>query len=270
MKITSIIRYTLLTAMRDWLYLGIMVLVICSIFLSVFLGSTAISEQGKMSIAYIGGSVRMITIIGLILFVCFHVRRSFENKEIELVLTRPISRVQFVLLYYTGFAVLALTLIIPIIAIMYLAVYNFQYVDFSQDELKIATDGMVLWSISFFFETLIVIAFSFFAALILESAVFAVLSTFSFYFISRVMGFFLVSIANPASTMHSSALGYYAEKILYGIGMLLPRLDMFSRSEWLIYGLSDVNQYLLFLGSSLVYISFIMTMALFDFVRKQF
>jgi hypothetical protein len=256
--------------MRDWLYLGIMVLVICSIFLSIFLGSTALSEQGKMSIAYIGGSVRMITIIGLILFVCFHVRRSFENKEIELILTRPISRIQFVLLYYAGFAALALTLIIPIVLIMYLAVFNFQYIDFSHEELQTASNGMMLWAISFFFESLIIIAFSFFAALILESAVFAVLSTFSFYFISRVIGFFLISISNPVSTMHSTALGYYSEKVIHGIGMLLPRLDMFSKSEWLVYGISDIHQYLLFLGSSLIYITFILTMALFDFVRKQF
>lgn len=270
MKITSIIRYTLLTALRDWLYIGIFALVVASIFLSIFLGGTAISEQGKMSIAYIGGSVRMITIIGLILFVCFHVRRSFDNKEVELVLTRPISRIQFVLLYYTGFAVLAFTLIFPISIVMMLSVSVFQFLDFSHDEYVSALWGMGFWAVSFYFEALIIMAFSFFASLILESAVFAVLSTFAFYFIARLIGFFLISITNPVSTMHSTTLGYYSEKIIHGIGMLLPRLDMFSKSEWLVYGITEYYEYWLFLASSLVYITLILTMALYDFVRKQF
>jgi ABC-type transport system involved in multi-copper enzyme maturation permease subunit len=270
MKITSIIRYTLLTALRDWLYIGIFALVVSAIFLSVFLGGTAISEQGKMSIVYIGGAVRMITIIGLILFVCFHVRRSFDNKEIELILTRPISRTQFVLLYYAGFAVLAFTLILPIFLVMLASISIFQFLDFSHDEYLTAIKGMVFWGISFYFEALIIIAFSFFVALMLQSAVFAVLATFTFYFLARLMGFFLISIHNPASTMHSTTLGYYSEMVLHGIGTLMPRLDMFSKSEWLVYGIEDLHEYSLFLGSSFIYITLLLSMALYDFVRKQF
>jgi hypothetical protein len=123
----SIVRFTILTAIRDWLYIGIFLLAMLSICLSIFLGGTALSEEGYMSTAYIGGMCRMIIIVGLILFVCFHVRRSFDNKEIELILTRPISRVNFIVAYYAGFALLAATLILPILCSFIWAWVNRSY-----------------------------------------------------------------------------------------------------------------------------------------------
>ena len=40
-----IIRYILLTASRDWLFLGLMILIVIAAGISMFLGSTALSEQ---------------------------------------------------------------------------------------------------------------------------------------------------------------------------------------------------------------------------------
>ena len=95
-----IIRYILLTASRDWLFLGLMILIVIAAGISMFLGSTALSEQSLMQVAYISGSARLILIIGMILFICFHIRRSFDNREIEFNLSRPISRSKFVLAYF--------------------------------------------------------------------------------------------------------------------------------------------------------------------------
>lgn len=270
MRNTAIIKYTLLTAVRDWLYLGIFLLVIGAVFLSIFLGGTALSEQGKASIAFIASSVRIITILGLVLFVCFHVRRSIENKEVELILTRPISRVSFVLSYYLGFATLAASLIIPISIILSLSVFNFSFVDIDQDKIAPMLVNIALWSCSFFLETLIITAFAFFATLILESAVFSTLATLTFYFMSRIIGFFIISMHNPASLIKGTMLGRVSENALMAISTMLPRLDMFTRSEWLVYGIADKSEYMLFAGSALIFIPLILLMTIFDFLRKQF
>lgn len=258
----SIIRYTILTAMRDWLYIGILLLALASIFLSSFLGGTAIVEQGYMSMAYIGGSCRIIIIVGLILFVCFHVRRSFENKEIELILTRPISRVQFVLAYYTGFAILSFTIVAPL-ALMLMFLWAIGYVWGSPL-------GIIYWAVSFYFESLIMVAFAFFASLILNSAVSAVLASFAFYFLARMFGFLLISMQNPASLTHASIFGRTMETFLSAISVVMPRLDMFSKTEWLNYGVLNFEQYSLFMVTAAIYIPLLIVMALFDFVRKQF
>ena len=65
-----------------------------------FLGSNALSEEYQMQIAFIAGSTRLILAIGMILFICFHIRRSFENKEVDFIISRPISRVTFLFVFY--------------------------------------------------------------------------------------------------------------------------------------------------------------------------
>jgi len=258
----SIIRYTLLTATRDWLYLGILLLSLGSIFLSTFLGGTAVVEQGLMSMAYMGGSCRMIMAIGLVLFVCFHVRRSFDNKEVELILTKPISRTSFVLAYYLAFAILSFSMVLPLM-LLFLFMIKIGYVWGSYS-------GVLFWGMSFYFETLILIGFAFFASLILESAVSSVLGTFAFYFLGRIFGFFLISINNPISLTHSTSWGKFTEQVLNVIGVFLPRLDMFAKSEWLTYGVMDYQQFLMFFITSAIYIPLLITMAVFDFIRKEF
>jgi ABC-type transport system involved in multi-copper enzyme maturation permease subunit len=262
MIVANFIRFTLLTAFRDWLYLGIMLLSLASISLSLFLGNVTLVEQGFTSTVFIGGSVRMVTIIGIVLFVCFHVRRSFENKEVELLLTRPISRVQFVLSYFAGFAVLAMSLVIPTVMMIYLLSLT--------GMIWINEAGLLYWSLSFVLETLIVLSFAFFVSMILQSAVLSVLATFAFYFISRIIGFFLISVNNPVSTMKGEKWGASIEKILEGMSCLLPRLDMFSKSEWLIYGVVDQMQYWVFIGTAFIYIPLMLIMCIFDFLRKEF
>lgn len=258
----SIIKYTLLTALRDWLFLGIFLLVMLATMLSAFLGSTAIAEQGMMSAAYIGGITRIIVIIGLTLFVCFHVRRSFENKEVELTLTRPISRTKFIISYFVGFMVLTLITIVPIVFMLYILSLT--------GLITLNLKGLLIWGVSFYLEASVALALAFFAAVVLSSAVSSVLFCFAFYFLSRIFGFFLISINNPNSVTKGSKLSGVMEQILNTIGIVIPRFDMLTKSEWLIYGINDLKQISLFLAAVLLYIPFILLMALFDFSKKQF
>ena len=76
----SILKYILLTGIRDRLYAGLFITLIASFSLSIFLGSTALTEQQQMTSAYIAGSSRAILAIGMILFVCLNINRAFENK----------------------------------------------------------------------------------------------------------------------------------------------------------------------------------------------
>lgn len=259
---SSIIRYTLLTAIRDWLFMGIFLLILISVVFSAFLGNTSLVEQKEMTAAYIAGTTRIITITGLILFVCFHVRRSFENKEVELILSRPISRSSFIIGYFLAFATLAFAIALPIISLLY-ALDCIGYITLN-------TKGLFIWGVSLYLETLIMISLSFFAALLMRSAVTSVMFCFGFYFLARIFGYFLISINNPASVMKSSTIGSFSEKLLDVMGVLFPRLDMLSKSEWLIYGIESQERIGLFLSASVIYIPIILLMSIFDFSRKQF
>src|SRR5271169_3288627 len=93
------IRYILITALRDWLFIGLLVSILFASFISATLGSTALVEENEMTIAVAAGSSRLILMIGLIVFVCFHIRNAFDTKEIDVILSRPNTRSNLIISY---------------------------------------------------------------------------------------------------------------------------------------------------------------------------
>lgn len=251
-----IIRYIILTATRDWLFIGLSLLILIAGFVSLFLGSAAITEQPLNQIAYFAGSSRLIIVIGMIMFICFHIRRSFDNREIEYNLSRPISRNQFVIAYFLGFASLALFATTPVILILTI---------FFQVKLPI----IILWSLALFFELLIMTSFAILASLILRSAVSAVMGCLCFYFISRIIGFAVSSIILPKQLQQLNLTGIM-ESSLKLISIFLPRLDLFAKSKWLVYQSVDLSVFFLISIQSAIYISLILLMSLLDFKKRQF
>lgn len=251
------VRYIFLTAIRDWLFAGLFAAMFVAFGISLFMGGTALVEESQMSISFIGGSTRVILLVGLITFVCFHVRRAFENREVEVILSRPISRTTFVVAYWLGFAVVALLLIAPLLLGMALLLHG------------IALDGLIYWGASLILEAFIVVAFALFCALILRSAVSAVLLCFSFYFISRMMGFFLYVIDTP-HMFKNLDFGWITGQGLRFVSAVLPRLDLYGQSKWLIYGVAGDTTWQLFVIQTCIYVPLLLAAALFDFKRKQF
>ena len=256
------IKYIFLTAIRDWLFIGLSGAILLAVGISFFLGGTALVEQGQMIVVYATGAARVILVIGLIVFVCFHVRRSFENREVEVILTKPVSRSSFVFSYWAGFAMLAVIVVIPLTILVFLM-------------MDVNFFGMLIWSLSLIFESLIVVAFALACSLMLQSAVSSVMVSFGFYFIARMMGFFTAIIDKPA-ILRDVSWAWVMENVLTATSIVLPRLDLFGNSKWLVYGVgSDANLWLwdslpVFVVQSIVYVPLLLLMAIFDFKRRQF
>ena len=252
----AILKYILLTAARDWLFIGLFAAVIAASGISFFLGSNALSEQSQMQIVFIAGSTRLILAIGIILFICFHIRRSFENREIDFIISRPISRTTFLFAYFISFTVLSLLLLLPIASLLFIL--------FRPDIM-----GLLAWSLSIFCELILISTFAILASLILKSAVSAVLACFSFYIISRIMGYAVSTIIIPAK-LNNINMNIALETFLKLLSSLFPRLDLFGQSKWLIYSDVQIETISFIVAQSAIYITFILLMSIFDFKRKQF
>ncbi len=248
-------RYILITALRDRLFIGLFIAVFIAFGVSIFLGSTALVEEAQATNAYIAGSTRGIIIVGLIVFVCFHVRTAFDNKEIELMLSRPISRFTFIFSYWLGFNIIAFILVASLV----ISFKAFLYVP---------TTGLLIWGASMFLECTLIVAFSLFASLILRSAVTAVLLCFGFYLMARMMGFFLYIIEQPH--LFKNTVGLITEKLLYLVSAALPRLDLFADSELLVYAIPEDFDFSLIITQTIIYVPLLLIMAYLDFRRKQF
>ena len=252
---TSILKYILLSAIRDRLYIGLFISLAASFCLSIFLGSTAIVEQQQMTAAYVAGSSRIILVVGFILFVCLNISRAFENKEVEFILSKGISREKFVLSYLLGFFIAAFLIFIPLaIAILFITKANLF--------------GLTIWLSTLLLEALLVISFCLLTSLILKNSFSAIMASFGFYIISRLMGTFVMAINIPETIvqLQNSVL----KSSLKLLSAIFPRLDLFAQTSWLNYGISDYSILKIIFIQSLIFIPLLIFMSFHDFKKKQF
>ncbi len=248
------IRYILITALRDWLFIGLLIGVLFATGISAALGGTAFIEERAMTIAFAAGSSRIILMVGLIVFVCFHIRNAFDTKEIDVILSRPISRGNLVVAYWLGFSCVALLLTIPVVAIIGLIGAG-------------NVSGFIGWSVSLFMEGALVVALALFAAFTMRSAVTSVLACMGFYVLSRMMIFFVMTAQSGVVHGKQYELLKY---VLSTISTIVPRLDFFSKSEWLVYGFEANREWMLFAAQAGIFIPLLLLASIVDFRRKQF
>lgn len=254
----SILKHVLLTAKRDWLYVGLIVLLGLATGTSALLGTTSALEKVHMTIVSVAGSSRMISVVGLILFVCFYIKRSFENKEVQFILAKPISRSTYFLSLWLGFVAIALSIVVVLGLLLSVFTVAKPYY-------------ILIWSVSLLSEMMIVITFAALATLILQSAVISIMASFGFYFISRMMGFFVITVSMPSSLKEVNSWDNAVNFTLKILSTVFPRLDLFAQTEWLIYGYEKaVSGLTLSLIQAAIFVPFMLVIAFYDFGKKQF
>jgi len=248
------IRYILITALRDWLFIGLLLGILVATAISATLGSTAFIEEKEMTLTFASGSARVILMTGLIVFVCFHIRSAFDTKEIDVILSRPISRSNLVISYFLGFSFVGFLLSIPVLAILaIIGVPNFS--------------GFLFWAFSILLEIFLVVALALFSAFTLRSAVTSVLGCMGFYVLSRMMAFFVYTSHSGMVSEPKFAVLRWA---LQAISTMLPRLDFFGKSEWIIYGLKSANDWQIYATQATIFVPILIIVTMIDFKRKQF
>ncbi len=250
------VRYILLTALRDWLFAALMIGVIACALIAHLLGSTALIETQEMTLSYTSASVRVVVITGLIIFVCFHIRNAFDTREIEVFLSRPITRFNLVFSYLIGFTAVAILLAIP--AVVLIAVQGI-----------INPEGFLLWSLSLLVECWLVVAVALFFSFVLKSAVTSTMASMGFYVLARMMGFFIAT-SGSGRMFEEGWINSLFEYVLKFLSIVMPRLDTFAKSDWLIYGMKNMADFRLFLGQAVICIALLVLATIADFRHKQF
>lgn len=252
----TILKYLLFSAIRDKLFITLFLSIIFSFALSNLIGFTALSEEMQMQAVVFAGTSKIILMFGIIIFICFHINKSFENKEIPFMLSKNISREMFIFSYWLGFNIISIILILLISFILFLFC-------------SINTLGAIQWLISICFEIMIISTFAILSSLILQSAIFSIFLSSGFYIISKMMGFFLTAFLAFPSNKILNFLMSISTYLLKIISSLIPRLDLFGQTRWLIYG-PDFEIFKIMILQSIIYIPIIFVMAFYDFKKKQF
>ncbi len=248
-----LLGYLLRVALGERLLAILLATLAASAALAVFLGSTALVEQREFAAVLAANAARLVVVLALVLFTCCHVRRAFEAGAVDLLLSRPISRRDFVLAH-----VLMLILGAGLMAVLAgLAVG------------AIARAGWAAaawWTLSLFVEGAIVAVAALFFALALASAVTSALACLGLYALGRMIGL-LGGIA--AADDRTGPIAWTLDHLVALLALILPRLDLLSRSAWLVHGIGDPVQ----LGPALLqgglYVVLLGAAASFDFGRRQ-
>lgn len=253
-----IFKYCFLTAIRDHFYLGLIVLIIISSALSIFLGGLTVVEQIDTTVTYVSASFRLMTIFGLITFICLHIKNMYDTRTIDFIFSRQISRPIFILSYWLTFVLLFAFLLLPLTTIFALILQKNYW-------------GLLIWFFSMLAENMIVIAFAMTASLMLRNALLGLSVSYLFYFTSRIMGFF-VTIKDFNLISQYTIFNNIAFYILNGVSIFLPRLDLFSNSNWLIHQLQnhEISSIFMIQLHALIYIPILLIISFIDLRKKEF
>ena len=247
------IKYIFLTAFRDRLYQALFAVIILTFLFTRFIGEVTLVEQQEANIIFFVNIFRLILVLGMSIFTCLHISRMFENKEIEMMLSKPINPFVFIFSLFIGYWLTSILFILGAFVLLTFSTHNFS--------------ALSIWSLSVFFEIGVLLAFALFVAIILKNPIISIIATITFYILGRMIGFFLYFTERQVS-IKADVLDFIMHKFIYYISAILPRLDSFSKSSWIIsndFALSEVA-----IIQALIFIPFVLIMAVFDLKRKEF
>ena len=248
----GIILQILYASRRDALFLGTSIFVLMCTAFGCFLGMNASVEASQAKIVYTAGMSRIAVIVGFIIFTVFYIKRMFENHEIEFILSHSISRTKVILALFCGFSVIILMLLIPVFVILLL--------------LKTNITSLLIWILSLFCEELIILTFTVCCSLIVKSQVYSLLYGILFYCLGRAIGTFVSYIS---ISTHFSFYDIICS-LLKIISIVIPRLDLFGKTSWLVYNDASIIDISLFLLQTIIFCGIFLCISIIDFRKKEF
>lgn len=244
------VRLVVLTALRNRLFIGLFAALLVAGAMSLFIGSTALIEKVSAIVVFAAGAGRFVLVLGLVVFVAFHIQNMIETREVEGILARALPRATFVLGYWLGFA---------LVTAVFVGAFGFALWIVSP-----SPAGVPVWTLSFLLECLIVVAIAIFSGLMLERATSCVIFSLGFYALARLMGLFLSIRDFMPDLMRSRSFNLLVDSL----ALVVPRLDLFAQTQWLVYG--PAGHLIAPAIQGLVFLALVLSAAVFDLTRRQF
>ena len=124
------------------------------------------------------------------------------------------------------------------------------------------------WGLSLSLELFIVVAVSLLCLFTFSHVTIAFISVIAFYLLSRSIEAIQLIGHGPLSETHKLSqkmINFFVDTIAY----ILPDLNRFASTEWLVYHTANIGDLMLVLGQSAIYLLVLTGAALFDLYRKN-
>lgn len=251
--VQSIIRSTLLEALRNRLLWLAAVAVAAALAAAQFLNQVAITESVEIQASLVAALLRVAAVFIVVTFVITAMVRESNDKVTELILSQAAPRSAYFFGRLAGFfmvaVVLALLFALPLALFAPLA-------------------RVAAWTASLACELLLMASVSLFCVLSLTQVLSAFAATAGFYLLARSMAAMQV-IASAPLAQHGFADQLVAW-IVDAIALLLPSLDRMTQTAWLVEKAPPPGALGEIVLQSALYVALIGSAALFDLYRKNF
>ena len=250
--VLAIARLTALEAARGrfaWLIAGF---VIAGCALAMFAGEFAITETRGFRGGLLGAWLRLCAVLAVSVFVITSAVREFHDKGLELMLSMPVPRATYYVGKFAGAAgVSALSALACALALVWFA----------------PPAQAALWAASLCLELFIVTAMSLLCVFTFTQITWALSTVIGFYVLSRAMAALQLMADGPLIAQTSAArrfIGTFVDALAF----VLPDLDRFTESHWLIHGAGTIADLGFVAAQTVIYVAFLSAAALFDLYRK--
>jgi ABC-type transport system involved in multi-copper enzyme maturation permease subunit len=252
-QILTLAAYVALEALRTRFFAVIVILLLISFGLAAFLGQVAIIETQAIQSSLLAAFLRLGAVYVISLFVITSMVHEFHDHALYLLLSLPIQRSTYFVGKFGGFAFVAF-----ITATLFGAALLI-YVPYQQ---------VGLWTLSLLCELFIVTALSLWCVLTFHHAIQASSVVLGFYILARSIDAIQLMAQGPLNNSQSS-LDQFINMLIKLLVMLLPNLERFTQSEWLVYHTGNLGNLLEIVLQTIIYVILLVTMSLFDLYRKN-
>ncbi len=252
--ILTIARFTLLESVRNRLFILSLLVLLSGFFLVEFIGELTLTEHRETQVALLSVYLRLSGVILVSLFVVSSSVREMQDKMLEMVIALPLHRSSYYLGKLVGFSVIAV-----LISVLF-ALELMLYADMQQ---------VLIWAISLSFELLLVVAISLLMVFSFNQVPAAIAGVLIIYSASRLMTTLLLMAQAPIIT-HTSPAEKFMDGFIEMLTWVLPDLDRFAQTGWLLYATAEWQMLLPLLVQTIIYLGFLSVIAMFDFYRKSF
>jgi Cu-processing system permease protein len=251
-KLTTIARYTFVEALRNRLFLLCLTGLVCLFGIAEFAGELAITETRQIQAALVATTTRWFLVITCALFVITSMVREANDKGIELILSLPVSRASYYFGKYCGFLLLA-SVVLALSGLLLML-----YTDLT---------SLAVWLLSLLCEIAIIIAASMLCLFTFSNITVAYIAVLSFYLLSRSIS--AIQLLSTSPILESENYSQqFMNQLVDVVAWVLPDLDTFTRSDWLVYGIDDVSLAQVLL-QTVIYLMILFAAGLFDLYRKE-
>jgi len=252
--ILTIALFTLREAIQNRLISLVLAALISLFGLAEFIGEVAITESAETKLSILSSALRFFAVLVTSLFVTMSMLREQHEKSLDLVLSLPISRASYFFGRLLGFS--GVTIVVAALIGLCLLLYS-------------PSQRVGPWVLSLACELFIVANVSIVCLFTFRQATLALSSVFGFYVLARTIGSIQLighgPLADPSAPSQRLISG-----VIDTLALLLPDLDRYTSSQWLIYGAPQGSDLVSIIGQTTIYLTLLIGVGLFDLYRKNF